>query len=179
MATPHVCGAIGFMHAAASMDFHNDYITYPDSMALVLKQLLLANVDTVVSMRTTTASHGRLNLFRAAQAIHAYVSALPQPNLQYTGHTIDDAAGNNNGLLDRGETAGLIVSLINLGIDATNVTGVISSTDPYLSITDSTEPSGIFYTLEQVVIPEIHLLFPLIRRLRWNIRTGFLDITIR
>jgi hypothetical protein len=143
MATPHVSGAVALMHAAASADFHQDYVTYPDSLALVLKQLLLANVDLIPALNGITVSGGRLNLFNAVTAIHAYVGANPTaPNLRYDSHVIDDATGDNDGNLDGGETANLIVTLSNLGANATGVTGTLSETDPYLSISDNSGSFG-------------------------------------
>lgn len=138
MATPHVCGAIAFMHAAASEDFYQDYIAYPDSLALVLKQILLVNVDTIAALRNITVSNGRLNLFRAAQAIHAYVGGGSHPNLQYDSLYVQDIPyGDGDHLLEKGETVNLITFISNTGTNATNVTAVLSESDPYITVLDS------------------------------------------
>ncbi len=56
---------------------------------------------------------------------------------------IDDAAGNNNAVLNNGESALLDVTLKNVGVEiASGVSADISSTSPDLSITDNTETYG-------------------------------------
>jgi hypothetical protein len=56
---------------------------------------------------------------------------------------IDDAAGNNNGVLNNGESALLDVTLENVGVDmATGVSADISTTFPDFTITDDTETFG-------------------------------------
>jgi hypothetical protein len=65
-------------------------------------------------------------------------------NFSITGHapllkkgnvTINDSAGNNNGRWDAGETVGLKICARNNGsAAATNVVGVLSESDPYISI---------------------------------------------
>ncbi len=72
MAAPHVTGAIGFLHAAADSAFESFYESSPAEASLILKQILLNQVDTLPALENLTVSQGRLNLFKAAQAIHAY-----------------------------------------------------------------------------------------------------------
>ncbi len=51
--------------------------------------------------------------------------------------TINDPTGNNNGVLDPGETADVIVVLKNFGsATATNVTGGMICTSPYITVND-------------------------------------------
>lgn len=51
---------------------------------------------------------------------------------------IDDVTGNNNQMADYGEDILLDISLKNIGLaDATDVTAVLSATDPYITITKS------------------------------------------
>ncbi|KAA3632601.1 MAG: hypothetical protein DWP97_10685, partial [Calditrichaeota bacterium] len=60
------------------------------------------------------------------------------PDLAYTSLFVDDAAGNNNGILDPGETANVILTLTNNGSMITpNVTGTISTTDGNVFLDDS------------------------------------------
>ncbi|MFP4470478.1 MAG: C25 family cysteine peptidase [Bacteroidales bacterium] len=55
--------------------------------------------------------------------------------LEYEEFTIDDSNGNNNGILDPGETADLIVVISNNGsADAFNVLGTLESLDTYITI---------------------------------------------
>jgi hypothetical protein len=59
--------------------------------------------------------------------------------------TVDDASGNNNGRIDPGETVSLTATLKNIGgIDFTNLTTTLESSDPYITITDN---SGVFGSL--------------------------------
>nr|NQU92400.1 hypothetical protein [Bacteroidota bacterium] len=57
------------------------------------------------------------------------------PAIEIEGYVVNDAAGNNNGILDPGETAPVEVFLQNNGgATAFNVFGELSSTDPYVSV---------------------------------------------
>ncbi|MCD4735402.1 MAG: hypothetical protein K8R53_05130, partial [Bacteroidales bacterium] len=66
------------------------------------------------------------------------------PVLQVTSVTVDDAAtGNGNGQLDPGESASLIVDLINNGLGQSNMTSsTLTSSNVFTSITSSTFPLG-------------------------------------
>ncbi|UCC81289.1 MAG: immune inhibitor A [Candidatus Zixiibacteriota bacterium] len=64
------------------------------------------------------------------------------PNLQFVDYAVNDASGNGNGILEAGETADLIVTLINGGSGgATSISGTLSENDDYVTITDA---SGVF-----------------------------------
>ncbi len=57
------------------------------------------------------------------------------PNLEFTGFTLADPLGNNNGKLDPGETATLTIGLKNSGTsEALNVIGTLVTADPYITI---------------------------------------------
>ena len=65
------------------------------------------------------------------------------PYIVHDAHTINDAAGNNNGMIDFSESILLGMQLINVGPDAaTGVLAVLSTTDSYVTITDATEDYG-------------------------------------
>jgi hypothetical protein len=65
------------------------------------------------------------------------------PYIVYDAHTINDAAGNNNGQIDFGENILLGMQLINVGPDqATGVLAELSTIDGYVNITDATENYG-------------------------------------
>ncbi|MCP4704709.1 MAG: hypothetical protein GY865_08875 [candidate division Zixibacteria bacterium] len=65
-----------------------------------------------------------------------------RPNLGFVSVTVNDASGNGNNVLDPGETAEVIVSLNNIGTGlAGSVIGVLSETDPYVTVDD---PNGSF-----------------------------------
>ncbi|UCC78697.1 MAG: immune inhibitor A, partial [Candidatus Zixiibacteriota bacterium] len=64
------------------------------------------------------------------------------PDLNFMAYAINDETGNNNGILDAGETAELIVSLANDGSgDAASVAGILSESDDFVTISD---PNGSF-----------------------------------
>lgn len=75
MASPHVAGAVGFMHAAASTGFAQYYRNSPSLAALEIKDMLLAGVDTLESLEGITVSEGRLNLYNSAMLINGMASA--------------------------------------------------------------------------------------------------------
>ncbi|MEO0225427.1 MAG: hypothetical protein ABIL05_00590, partial [candidate division WOR-3 bacterium] len=55
----------------------------------------------------------------------------------YLSNTVDDRNGNNNKRLDPNEQANLIVSLKNVGTNATGVNGRLKTTNSYIEIRDS------------------------------------------
>ncbi len=60
------------------------------------------------------------------------------PNLSFTGVSIDDEAGNGNGIMEAGETVNVIVTLVNNGsLEAISVAGTISEDDDFVSIIDA------------------------------------------
>jgi hypothetical protein len=63
-----------------------------------------------------------------------YAATSPAPAIRFVRHTVNDSRGNNDGNADAGETVELWLTLDNLSLDATNVSGELSSEDPYLSI---------------------------------------------
>jgi len=64
------------------------------------------------------------------------------PVLEYTGYSVSDPAGNNNGKLDPGETVFLSVEIKNNGsAEAYEAAGELSSPNPFITI-NSTEPQA-------------------------------------
>lgn len=62
--------------------------------------------------------------------------------LQFGSFQISDPTGNNNGFLDPGETVTMVVNVANNGsANVSNVMGLLSSTDPYVSVL-TTEPQS-------------------------------------
>ena len=56
------------------------------------------------------------------------------PVLSYAAASVDDPAGNGNGLVEPGEAGNILLRVRNDGNDATGVTASISTTDPYVTI---------------------------------------------
>jgi subtilisin family serine protease len=102
MATPHVAGAIAFLHAAANLNFYNYYMADRANASLTLKQLILSNVDVIPALTGITVSNGRLNLYNAARALRHYggppndecpgiaIASLPYTYNGTTGTAVND-----------------------------------------------------------------------------------------
>lgn len=58
--------------------------------------------------------------------------------LQYVGTTIADSVGNKDGRAQAGETIAITPTVRNAGMDATGIVGTLTSTDPYVTITQGT-----------------------------------------
>lgn len=72
MASPHVAGAVAYMHSAASTNFSSLYMQNPSQGALQLKEIMLNTVTPAASMKNRTVSGGILNINKASQAISAF-----------------------------------------------------------------------------------------------------------
>ena len=76
----------------------------------------------------------------------ADVPVIPQsgPYVIKESYTLNDqTGGNGDGLMDYGESILLSLAVKNVGItQATNVVVTLSTTDPYITFTDNTEPYG-------------------------------------
>ncbi len=71
------------------------------------------------------------------------VTAPDGPYILMESYEINDAAGNNNGMLDYGETVKLTIAIENVGIEtANNVDVTIATTDAYTTINDDSENYG-------------------------------------
>lgn len=65
------------------------------------------------------------------------------PYVIYQNNTIHDNTGNNNGEIDFNETIDVDLSIHNVGIaDATGVSATLTTTDPYITITNATSLFG-------------------------------------
>ncbi len=75
-----------------------------------------------------------------------------EPFVNYASHTIDDPppGTNDNGILDPGETANIIVTLQNQGAAVENICVTLAekTSSPYISITDDSSYYGSLTTLE-------------------------------
>lgn len=64
--TPHVAGAVGFLHSVATEDFQNRVLKSPGETALEVKEALLRTVTPIASLKTQTVAGGVLNLHSAS-----------------------------------------------------------------------------------------------------------------
>ncbi len=82
MATPHVAGAVAFLHSVGSPSFAALSQTDPGAAALLVKQWILEGTDPLEDLQGDCVSGGRLNLFQSAQLAQAFSSgALPELEL--------------------------------------------------------------------------------------------------
>lgn len=74
MATPHIAGAVGYLHSVASQDFNNYIISKPGDGAIELKNIILSTVTKVDNLKTEVSSGGILNLYEASKVLNSYIS---------------------------------------------------------------------------------------------------------
>ena len=72
MATPHVAGTVGLLHAAASEELALLTEQNPAAAALIYKEILLSTVSKVKEFEGQLKSPGILNIGAAATAAHSY-----------------------------------------------------------------------------------------------------------
>jgi hypothetical protein len=72
MASPHIAGTVGAMFAAACPQLLADYKLYPDSIALVVKQMLETGVTRLSDLYNETITGGTLNLYNAIKNLDEY-----------------------------------------------------------------------------------------------------------
>ncbi|MEN8223792.1 MAG: C25 family cysteine peptidase [Bacteroidota bacterium] len=88
---------------------------------------------------------------------HVPVDVIPanMPYVVYNDYDINDIAGNGDGILDYGESILLSLTLENVGlIDALGVDGIISCSNEYVSITDSTAYFGDILSLQTASVTD-------------------------
>lgn len=81
MSTPHVAGAVAYLHSAANKAFNDSYLKDPSAGALALKEIMLKTVTPMAELHDITVSGGILNLNQAAAAINIYevpVAVVPE-----------------------------------------------------------------------------------------------------
>ncbi|HET6245124.1 MAG: S8 family peptidase [Bacteroidetes bacterium] len=79
MATPHVAGTIALMWAAACTDLIQEYKSNPGTIALMMKEFMLNNVDPITALQGITVSGGRLNAHKSLLAVVDYCNSAPMP----------------------------------------------------------------------------------------------------
>ncbi len=92
------------------------------------------NVGTEVTLTVT-----KTNYYRHEEPVQVIPAS--GPYCIYGSHIVQDTSGNNNGLADYNENIYLDLSMRNVGMaNADDVTVTISTTDPYVTMIDDTEP---------------------------------------
>lgn len=72
MATPHMAGAVAFLHTVASPQLAEIIRTKPAEGALIIKKILLETADPIADLKGKTVSGGRLNLAAAGKKAYNY-----------------------------------------------------------------------------------------------------------
>jgi len=127
MATPHVCGAVAILCQKN-----------PNLDPFMLYDIFLDNVDEPpqgAPYPNNDYGWGRLNVWQSLNG----TPTINQPWISLLQRTITDPppGGNNNGLLEPGETGEMVVTIKNVGgANAYSTTGVLESYDNYITIND-------------------------------------------
>jgi len=119
MATPIVAGAAGLLKSK-----------YPDWTHEQLRLQLMLSSDPIDNLNPRFADsigYGRLNLYRALSE--------DQPGFEIVEYNVSDGQfSNHNGIIDPGEDIEVVFEIKNLLSEGAEVSGWISSDDPYLDI---------------------------------------------
>ena len=133
MATPCNAGLIALMLSK------NNLLTPED-----ISQTIEETAQVLVAGKNNNSGSGRIDALAAINA-----TSLPGPS--YYAHVINDAAGNNDGLINAGESILLTLSVANFSDEVVNgVTVELSTESDYITITDNTEYFGDF-ALEDII----------------------------
>ena len=133
MATPHVAGAVGIICQKN-----------PNLSTTDLYNILLDNVDEPTGgapYPNNNYGWGRLNVWNALNG----TPTVDQPWLSLLSKTLTDPppGGNNNGLMEPGETGKMVVMIKNVGgADAMNTVGTMTSFDNFVTINNATYNFG-------------------------------------
>lgn len=133
MATPHVCGAIGLICQKN-----------PTLTPGTIYSILLDNADQPsggAPYPNNTYGWGRLNVWRALNG----TPTTNQPFISILSKTVTDPPpnGNNNGILEPGETGRMVVNIKNVGgAQGSNTVGTLRSFDNFVTIGNPTYNFG-------------------------------------
>ena len=118
MACPHVAGAIALLRQVN-----------PNATVDTIKWALMESAMDLGSEGEDNAyGHGMINILHAMDLIPSVDRPYVFPSAAYVSEPNDDYP-------DPGETIDLIVRLANTGLDIDNVSGILSTEDPYTTIT--------------------------------------------
>ena len=127
MATPCVAGIMALMISK------NDNLT-PDVISQILEETALK----LSPIKNNTTGSGRVNALAAIQA-----TSFPGP--VYASHSLNDIAGNNNGLINPSEFIEANIALQNNTENVYNNVSAIFTTDsPYITMVDGQQYYGTF-----------------------------------
>ena len=160
MSSPHLAGAVGAMFAAACPQLLNNYKIHPDSVALTVKQMILAGVTRLSTLYNKTITGGRLNLYNAFKNLAGYNCdncnystslAVTQPDCSNTCNGSAQLTVHGSGVYSyswsNNQTGSATISNLCPGIYSVTVTDTASGCrqiqNAYLYKPDSINISGI------------------------------------
>ncbi|MEZ5083058.1 MAG: S8 family serine peptidase [Bacteroidales bacterium] len=133
MATPAYAGMIALM-------LQKNNVLTPEQISQISEE----TTEVLVPGKNNNSGSGRIDALAAIEA-----TSLPGPS--YYAHVINDAAGNNDGLINAGESVLLTLSVANFSEDIVNgVTVDLSTESEHITITDNSEYFGDF-ALEDII----------------------------
>ncbi|MBU2650258.1 MAG: S8 family serine peptidase [Bacteroidetes bacterium] len=89
MSSPHVAGAVALIFSAAGNGFLENYQDNPQEVSLLIKDYILAGVDTLSGLQGITVSGGRLN-------VHKSVLLMMNPAFEITPEEFDFSLQQNH-----------------------------------------------------------------------------------
>ena len=109
----------------------------------------LTNISGIADVFVSPGTTGRIYVTVSAQDklpledSTRVVAGTPMPYMTFQSMVVDDAGGNNNGRLDPGESADLMVTIRNTGnATAHSAQGVLRTASSYITFVDSTSNYG-------------------------------------
>jgi len=128
MSAPIVAGAAGIVKTM-----------YPDWIGLQIGEQMRVTADSL-SEEVGQLGRGRLNIYRAVTE--------SSPSIRLTDYEIEDE--NDNGTIEPGEQIDLYITVQNYLEPATNVNLILTSSDPYVTISQSEIPLSSIEMMEQI-----------------------------
>ena len=147
-------GSVNAEDVVAEISSESPYVTFLTSEAdydsidvgdtvIVANAFRLEVADSVPDGYEIDFTITAMNLVDSASWQSGFSLTAHAPVLGYTGFSIDDADGNNNGKLDPGETAYLIADITNSGSsEATNVITGLTSNSEFVSVLTDQNNAG-------------------------------------
>lgn len=137
MATPHVSGVIALMlEKNPNLDYESIYEILTNDAVDTRDNITYPNND---------YGWGRINALKAIEN----TPGLNEPFIKRVSIVIDDAAGNNDGVVDPGEVVNLYVLLRNYGIDLDNVSANLEVLPDYASQITISDNLSFYGTIRQ------------------------------
>ena len=127
MACPHVSGAYALIRA----------VTAPVVTHLDIKEAILETVDPIGHLAERTLTGGRLN-------VHKAIQHLKIPHVVVDAFEVDEVVGNQDGVLNPGESVNLSMRFVNVSIAVvSNLQVQLVVDDPLITVS----PETVAYTL--------------------------------